>query len=321
MNVFSISVAPTNAAANNICASQSPGAGAILLNGTLATNYAQPPVITGGPTTYASVAIASTGNDTGKTATVVGTGTDGRALTEVIPLTNASTAFGTSLFGLVTSITLSAAFATAGSAYWVYNGVAQWGVTSIRTSSAGSGTLVLNGSTKIDAAICGAAQTVRITSGGNDSGINFTFTGLDADGNAQTETMSGPNATFKDTTYYYKVLFSITHTGSVATTFTAGCNANSVSPSFQWTKQALPAKFSVGLAVTGTITYELQECFTDTKSGQANGTWIQNPNCNGKTAAFSYNYGDFVPLASRIYVSASTSGTVTGNFVGMRTAY
>lgn len=66
------------------------------------------------------------------------------------------------------------------------------------------------------------ARNVRITSGGNDSGIVFTVNGYDIYGFPMTEAITGPNATLASGKKAFKFITSVTHTGSVATTVTIG---------------------------------------------------------------------------------------------------
>jgi len=91
---------PTAAAANNICASQSPGAGAILINGTLAS---------GGVATLdmaRRVLISPGGADSGITFTVIGTNRTGSVISETVQgVNNPSTVTTTQDFKTVTSIT------------------------------------------------------------------------------------------------------------------------------------------------------------------------------------------------------------------------
>jgi hypothetical protein len=87
------------AAANNIAASQSPGAGAITLNGSL---------VSGGVATLDTprrVLITSAGNDSGITFTVVGTNYSGAALTETVTGINIGAVATSQDFATVTSVT------------------------------------------------------------------------------------------------------------------------------------------------------------------------------------------------------------------------
>lgn len=93
-----VTLAYTAAAANNIALSQSPGAGAITLNGSL---------VTGGIATLDSarrILLTSGASDTGITFTVIGTNRNGNPLTETIT-GGATTASTTQDFKTVSSVT------------------------------------------------------------------------------------------------------------------------------------------------------------------------------------------------------------------------
>lgn len=92
-------LSPSAASATSVGASQSPGAGAILINGTLAS---------GGVATLGAAALitlVSGGNDTGITFTVTGTDSDGRTQTESIAGASTATKTLTKYFKTVSSVT------------------------------------------------------------------------------------------------------------------------------------------------------------------------------------------------------------------------
>ena len=94
------------AAANSISASASPGAGAIVIGGTLAT---------GGVATLAAAhlpTLVSGGNDTGITFTITGTDADGRAQTESIVGANAGTKTCTKYFKTISAVAHTGSVAT-----------------------------------------------------------------------------------------------------------------------------------------------------------------------------------------------------------------
>jgi hypothetical protein len=66
------------------------------------------------------------------------------------------------------------------------------------------------------------ARNVRITSGGNDSGITFTVAGYDLYGYPQTEAITGANAGVASGKKAFKFVSSITPSGAVASTASAG---------------------------------------------------------------------------------------------------
>jgi hypothetical protein len=98
--------------------------------------------------------------------------------------------------------------------------------TGICTSqSPGAGAITLNGSL----VVAGVANLITqrqviVTSGGDDSGITFTITGTNDTNVAISETITGGNAAAVASTIDFLTVTSITHTGAVAGTITAGTN-------------------------------------------------------------------------------------------------
>lgn len=66
------------------------------------------------------------------------------------------------------------------------------------------------------------SRNLRLTSGGNDSGLTFTVNGYDLFGFPMTEAITGANAGIASGKKAFKYIASVTHTGSVATTLTIG---------------------------------------------------------------------------------------------------
>lgn len=66
------------------------------------------------------------------------------------------------------------------------------------------------------------SRNVRITSGGDDSGITFTVIGYDLYGYPMSETITGANTTVASGAKAFKYISSVTHTGTVASTITIG---------------------------------------------------------------------------------------------------
>lgn len=185
------------------------------------------------------------------------------------------------------------------------------------SQSPGAGAITLTGSlVAAGVATLGAAQNITLVSGGNDSGITFTITGTDADGVAQTEAVVGANAGTATGVSFFKTVTGITHTGSVATTLTAGNAITSVSPTFFFYKQRQPSACTVGVTlVSGTATYAFEDCFTDPPHTR----YQTNATITAKSASFAYAYGDLRPMATRIKVTASTAGNLKANFVSVMT--
>lgn len=101
-----LKLAPSAAAATAVSASASPGAGAIVIDGTLAT--------AGLATMGAAqlITLVSGGDDTGITFTITGTDSDGRAQTEALVGVSAGTKTSTKYFKTVSSVAHTGSVAT-----------------------------------------------------------------------------------------------------------------------------------------------------------------------------------------------------------------
>lgn len=108
MRPIVVTVGPlTAASANAICLSQTPAAGALTINGALAS---------GGVATLDNarrVLITATGNESAKTFTISGTNWSGAAISETLTGPNAATVSSVLDYKTVTSITISANAAAA----------------------------------------------------------------------------------------------------------------------------------------------------------------------------------------------------------------
>ena len=96
--------------------------------------------------------------------------------------------------------------------------------------SSSGGALTLNGtSTSGGSATFATAQRVAITCSGNDSGVTFTVTGTDSFGRAQTDTITGADATSAVGSKYFATVTSITASGATAGNITVGTATENVS--------------------------------------------------------------------------------------------
>ena len=105
----------------------------------------------------------------------------------------------------------------------------------------------------------GLGHQLSFTSTANLSGINLTVVGKDADGNAQSEVLAGPNNNTVDSVYHYSSITSITASATLgASTMNVGWTGVSVSGIIVLDQRsAEQARCSV--ETTGTITYSVQE--------------------------------------------------------------
>ena len=138
------------------------------------------------------------------------------------------------------------------------------------SQSPGAGAITLAaGAASIDTAVGG--RIIGLTSGSDDHLITFTVTGIDANGVAATEAVTGASGApgTSVTTKFYKSVSSITHTGSVAGTFTAGTVGTTLSTSSQMiplnSYNRVPVEVSV--QITGTINFSIKETFDKIMGG------------------------------------------------------
>ena len=101
MTTTYVSCSPTAVDADGICASQSPGSGAILINGALASSG----VVTLGAAQL--IRLTSAGDTSGITFTFNGTDADGNSQSQTVAGTNAGNTDTTLYFKTITSITAS----------------------------------------------------------------------------------------------------------------------------------------------------------------------------------------------------------------------
>lgn len=172
------------------------------------------------------------------------------------------------------------------------------------------GTLVTDG-----VATAAEAQIVTITSVGNDSGITFTITGLDADGTSVSETITGPNATTATTTGFFKTVTQIATSGATAADVTAGWVAadGAVTRSLATNWRMTPYNQSLFVDLTGTMTYTVQHTEsgpqdTYTNSFSTDATWRSTTGLTGLSADDEGNIA-FPVRAVRMLITAYTSGT------------
>lgn len=133
----------------------------------------------------------------------------------------------------------------------------------------------------------GLAHKLNLYSAANLSGITLTLTGTDADGQAQTETIAGPNAGTSVTTKYFKTLTALSADS------TLGANTMNLDLSDEAATQTFPIDWrspyqaNILVDVTGTINFTVQEMWQNVyglAAPQQNGTWLNISALASKTA-------------------------------------
>ena len=121
-------------------------------------------------------------------------------------------------------------------------------------------------------------RLVTITSGGNDSGISFTVTGTNVDGDAQTESITGANAGVATGTKFFKTITQIAAVGDPAGTVKAGVTDKAAVPYFDTTGSQAGGNYADSKHVGVTLLYHKSEILiTSVQSGtQATGTVLDS---------------------------------------------
>lgn len=168
----------------------------------------------------------------------------------------------------------------------------------------------------------GYAQQVTLTSttASTNAGNTYVVTGTDADGHAQTESLTGPaGSSTVTTTRYFATVTRIASSGA-STSIAAGNSALSCSATFIPDYVNSVASIGYGFTVSSgaSLTFEMQHTYddvfaADTTTSSAK-TWFADTTVTGKSAAFNYSMTNAV-RGSRIVLTAFTSGTVTGTLV------
>lgn len=154
---------------------------------------------------------------------------------------------------------------------------------------------------------------VLITSAGTDTGISFTITGTDWNGQTVSEKLTGGSSGSPvQSVYDYATITSVVPSGATASTNSVGTNGvGSCRPLFL--DEYAPAPTSIQVVVTGTVSATVQQSLDDPNGSQGytGMTWINHPDTNlvNLSTSVQGNYA-YLPKVSRILLN-SGSGTVT----------
>ena len=300
-----------NTVAGNICAVQSGTAATpLLLNSTLCRAQYSAPTMNLSPANVAyipnpnsivnassttsiwspnqgqPICIRSVGNDSGITFTVVGIRAgrvfQGGTYTEVVQGSNAGLASTQYDYEVIISITPSGNTAS-----------------TVRVGTCGL-------------ALLDTARRVLITSGGTDTGITFTITGLDWAGNDISEVLTGgssgnPVYSVLD----YLAVTKVVASGATASTVTVGTNGVASSPWINFDTFAMGTT-AFQAVVSGTANYTVQTSNDDPNSygnpiARAAVTWDSNyAGLTSQTVSASYGMAQ-TPVWARVLMNSNTN--------------
>ena len=190
------------------------------------------------------------------------------------------------------------------------NGIAVDQTTSGAADLSLDGALVTGG-----VATAAEAQIVSIEGTGNNSGITFTVTGNDADGQEQSEAVTGANNGTAVTVAFFKTVNQIATSGAVTGNVEVGWLEadGAVTRSIVTNWRNSPYNQALLTVITGTLTYTVQHTedapegtFTNTFSTDAE--WRSTTGLTALTATDEGNIA-FPVRAVRLIITAYTSGT------------
>ena len=119
----------------------------------------------------------------------------------------------------------------------------------------------------------GLAHQLNFTSAQNISDHTFTVVGTDENGAAQTEVVTGPNATTVESTKYFLTYESITPDATLdADTVDIGWVDEFVTPTYACNRYA--DAMMIETDISGTINYSVQQTLIPMTEGSANLAWV-----------------------------------------------
>ena len=126
---------------------------------------------------------------------------------------------------------------------------------STATSVGNNANLVLGGALTSGGAVTfDEPRNITILSAGDDSGISFTVTGTDEQGDAATESITGANAGTATGSAFFATISQIAAVGNPAGNVSAGSGTSVAAPMFKG-RMRLNGLYAVNTGTAGTITF------------------------------------------------------------------
>ena len=126
-----------------------------------------------------------------------------------------------------------------------------------------AGNLIINGAAATaGVATLDIARRVLFTFAANETGHNFTVTGTNRSGYAQTEVVAG-NASTAYTVKDFLTISNIAVDAATTGALTVGTNGIASSEPYIVDRFINPANITVATEVTGTVNYSIEICYTD----------------------------------------------------------
>lgn len=163
------------------------------------------------------------------------------------------------------------------------------------------------------------AHQLSLTSAANLSAITITVTGTDADDQAVSEALAGPNANTVETTGFFKTVTTISASSTLgANTLDIGWVDEAVSATIPLETFLHEGSPAVQVTLTGTANFDIEDTLSDIRAtysppaGQASFTWLNDANFTNKSATLSANLALIAARAIRLALNSYTTGAVLG---------
>ncbi len=145
-------------------------------------------------------------------------------------------------------------------------------VESVTLSAGGSQAFVMDGAIVASGVVPvqELGYIILLTSAGDDSGITITVVGTDVDGAAQTEVITGPNATTGVGAKFFRSISTITASGDTAGAIEIGTpNTTLCALTPTYALDTYSSNTSIDVNISGTINYDVLKCFQRPTAGDA----------------------------------------------------
>ena len=188
------------------------------------------------------------------------------------------------------------------------------GICASQTSGATAGTLTINGAKASGGvATLNSARQITLASAANLADKTFTITGTDANGDALTESLTGPNNETVTTSKHFLTVTEIAFTDGTSGTITAGFNTSAIAVIFAG-RTRLKGAFIVNSAAGGIVSFR-----DSADAGESGTTLLQLGTVASATAERDVTIpGEGVLFDNGVFIPYTAGTTVFTNMTVFR---
>ena len=188
------------------------------------------------------------------------------------------------------------------------------GICASQTSGATAGTLTINGAKASGGvATLNSARQITLASAANLADKTFTITGTDANGDALTESLTGPNNSTVTSTKHFLTVTEIAFTDGTSGTMTAGFNTSAIAVVFAG-RTRLKGAFIVNSAAGGIVSFR-----DSADAGESGTTLLQLGTVASATAERDVTIpGEGVLFDNGVFIPYTAGTTVFTNMTVFR---